>query len=375
MASSANMAALEKFRNKKAAERAAAPAADDADAIKKRNQEALAKRKAKLEAEKKAEDEKPLPAGWKRVESRSRPGTFVYENEITEERQGWFPEAAATGEVAAPMVEQGADAKTKSKANKKNADALKKFKDAQKKKKQEEMKVEPPAGWKRVESRSRPGEIVYENIYTQERQGWIPTEPAVDPAAPSAEEVAAKAKLSDKNAKALEKLKKKKQQEKEKELKKPLPEGWTRVESRSRPGEFVYENEYTEERQAWFPDAPAEKPLPAGWRKVPSRSVEGEFVYENMINGDRIGWRPTEEASDKPATLPEENKPKKASNKTICQAKALYDYVPENTAEEIELEENDIIDVEFKGDNGWWVGTNVRTGRNGIFPGTYVEEQ
>ena len=33
----------------------------------------------------------------------------------------------------------------------------------------------------------------------------------------------------------------------------PLPEGWRKVESRSRPGEFVYENVHTEERQAWFP--------------------------------------------------------------------------------------------------------------------------
>jgi hypothetical protein len=24
--------------------------------------------------------------------------------------------------------------------------------------------------------------------------------------------------------------------------------------------------------------------------------------------------------------------------------------------------------------NGWWVGINTRTQRNGIFPGTYVEE-
>ena len=35
--------------------------------------------------------------------------------------------------------------------------------------------------WKRVESRSRPGEFVYENIYTEERQAWLPTEPAINP--------------------------------------------------------------------------------------------------------------------------------------------------------------------------------------------------
>lgn len=39
---------------------------------------------------------------------------------------------------------------------------------------------ELPEGWKRVESRSRPGTYVYENIYTDERQAWLPTEPAVN---------------------------------------------------------------------------------------------------------------------------------------------------------------------------------------------------
>ena len=36
-------------------------------------------------------------------------------------------------------------------------------------------------------------------------------------------------------------------------------QGWLRVESRSRPGEFVYENQVTKERQAWFPTEPAVK--------------------------------------------------------------------------------------------------------------------
>jgi hypothetical protein len=47
------------------------------------------------------------------------------------------------------------------------------------------------------------------------------------------------------------------------EASKVLPEGWRRVESRSKPGEYVYENIHTEERQAWFPDAPAQEVLSA----------------------------------------------------------------------------------------------------------------
>ena len=44
-----------------------------------------------------------------------------------------------------------------------------------------------------------------------------------------------------------------KQAELAKKVDTPLPDGWRKVESRSRPGEFVYENIYTEERQAWTP--------------------------------------------------------------------------------------------------------------------------
>ena len=56
------------------------------------------------------------------------------------------------------------------------------------------------------------------------------------------------------------------------EAKKELPEGWRRVESRSRKGEFVYENIHTEERQAWFPDAPAREELSAP--PAPSMTAE-----------------------------------------------------------------------------------------------------
>lgn len=37
---------------------------------------------------------------------------------------------------------------------------------------------ELPEGWKHVESRSVPGEMVYENVHTRERQAWCPDEPA-----------------------------------------------------------------------------------------------------------------------------------------------------------------------------------------------------
>lgn len=57
--------------------------------------------------------------------------------------------------------------------------------------------------------------------------------------------------LKERNKKAYESRRKK--------LDALLPVGWKRVESRSRPGEYVYENEYTEERIAWFPTEPAKR--------------------------------------------------------------------------------------------------------------------
>ena len=39
-------------------------------------------------------------------------------------------------------------------------------------------KIELPPGWKAVPSKSRPGEIAYQNIHTGERIAWLPTEEA-----------------------------------------------------------------------------------------------------------------------------------------------------------------------------------------------------
>jgi hypothetical protein len=236
-----------------------------------------------------------------------------------------------------------------------------------------------PAGWTRAESKSRPGETVYENSVTGERQAWFPDASCLDEAA------LAKQNLKEKNAKALAARKaaltSAKSADAAAEAAKPLPEGWTRVESRSRPGEFVYENKLTDERQAWFPDGPAAKPLPEGWRKVESRSYPGEFVYENVHTLERQAWIPVEAAattegkSVMPATQAATAKAQVAEEPKAfdCQAKAVYDYVAANQDEEIDLNEGDIINVEYRAANGWWVGVSCRTGRSGIFPGTYVE--
>lgn len=144
----------------------------------------------------------------------------------------------------------------------------------------------------------------------------------------------------------------------------------------------MYENKYTEERQAWFPEGPASKPLPEGWRKVESRTYPGEFVYENVHTLERQAWEPTEKAplTENQVQMPTQKQnekadaDKKSNSNIIGKAKALYDYTANNREEEIDMIEGDVIQIEYKAANGWWVGINTRTSRNGIFPGTYVEE-
>jgi len=82
----------------------------------------------------------------------------------------------------------------------------------------------------------------------------------------------------------------------------PLPQGWKKVASQSRPGAFSYLNSHTGERVAERPSRPASSggPLPPGWKKVPSQSRPGEFVYMNMNTGERIAWRPTAQDGSRP---------------------------------------------------------------------------
>jgi hypothetical protein len=351
-----------------AAARGAAPEVDDKAAMIARNKAAMAKRKAAQAAAKAAEAAQELPTGWTRVESRSRPGEFVYENIHTEERQAWFPDKPAV-EESVPSVDPEAADKAALMAKNKAALLARK---AAKAEQQAALKDAPlPAGWIRSESRSRPGEVVYENSVSGERQAWFPDAPCIS------EEEMEKQALKERNAAALAARKSAMKSKADAEAAKPLPAGWKRVESRSRPGEFVYENTLTEERQAWLPDAPAKGALPEGWRKVESRSYPGEFVYENVHTMERQAWEPV-----KPAPLQEnqvEAPPKAAAAPApeaviVAVVRAEYGYTADNQDEEIDLMEGDLVDVEYKADNGWWVGRSRRSGRSGIFPGSYCTE-
>jgi predicted ferric reductase len=64
------------------------------------------------------------------------------------------------------------------------------------------------------------------------------------------------------------------------------------------------------------------------------------------------------------------NRPMLSSNKATV--RAIYDYEPQDT-DELEFSKGDEITVMERYDNGWWVGTNLTTGKTGLFPSNYTE--
>ena len=166
-----------------------------------------------------------------------------------------------------------------------------------------------------VESSSRAGEYVYENIHTDERQAWFPTEPAVqvdakvrgwaldcvpqlqygcchgcgdclcsqvydkEPVAVPEGNLTADAKERNRLALAARKAKKDGF----------LPDGWRRVRGTR---DMHHENTTCWSRTLLIP-----------WWQVPSNSRPGEFVYENIHTDERVAWYPVEAALKQGAKL------------------------------------------------------------------------
>lgn len=86
-----------------------------------------------------------------------------------------------------------------------------------------------------------------------------------------------------------------------------LPAGWKRVPSRSRPGQFTYENQHTKV----FFASPAGLLHPASVRHaICNRELSG-FAPPTAVDGrqqERISWIPDRPAATKPGNLPPEPK-------------------------------------------------------------------
>ena len=150
--------------------------------------------------------EPPLPKGWEKATSRSNPGVAVYQNVYTGERIPWLPvrPAARKSNASADLFKD-------------NSDPL-------------------PEGWKEKASRTKPGEVVYENVFTGERVEWRPEAPAARVS--NASEDLFRKHVAVKTGSG-------------------LPPGWVAAKSRSNPNETVYQNKYTGERVPWKPTRPA----------------------------------------------------------------------------------------------------------------------
>lgn len=66
------------------------------------------------------------------------------------------------------------------------------------------------------------------------------------------------------------------------------------------------------------------------------------------------------------------NRPKTGTQTVRERFRCIAPYPP-NSEYELELQVNDIIYVHKKRDDGWYKGTQQRTGRTGLFPASFVE--
>ena len=68
---------------------------------------------------------------------------------------------------------------------------------------------------------------------------------------------------------------------------------------------------------------------------------------------------------------PAPNVPSRSAKPVIAEARALYKYVASD-ARDVSFEKDDRIAVQEYMNQDWWMGQNVRTGQEGIFPRNYV---
>lgn len=84
----------------------------------------------------------------------------------------------------------------------------------------------------------------------------------------------------------------------------------------------------------------------------------------------------TPSSNSGPPPLPGRNQPQPPaappSKPVIARARALYRYTPSDSRD-CALDRDDGVDVYEYMNADWWMGRNVRTGAEGIFPRTYVE--
>lgn len=89
--------------------------------------------------------------------------------------------------------------------------------------------------------------------------------------------------------------------------------------------------------------------------------------------GGSSGSSPDIHHHRKSSSLDAGNKAAKTGVQTVRERFRCIAPYPPNTEYELELHVNDIIYVHKKRDDGWYKGTQQRTGKTGLFPASFVE--
>jgi NADPH oxidase len=61
-----------------------------------------------------------------------------------------------------------------------------------------------------------------------------------------------------------------------------------------------------------------------------------------------------------------------AATPVAAYARAMYAYAAQ-ASDEMDLQEDDDVEVEVRNADGWWLGTNKKSGKKGLFPANYVQ--
>lgn len=117
---------------------------------------------------------------------------------------------------------------------------------------------------------------------------------------------------------------------------------------------------------------PAESPLNSASRSNPAPSPS--LVPTNAFNNMKINNDPPPPAYNTPTapSLPNRQPSQPPARPEIARATALYRYTE---PEDCTFEVGDQISVVEYMNADWWLGKNLRTGKEGVFPVNYVQVQ
>ncbi|RDA96152.1 hypothetical protein CP533_1601 [Ophiocordyceps camponoti-saundersi (nom. inval.)] len=121
---------------------------------------------------------------------------------------------------------------------------------------------------------------------------------------------------------------------------------------------------------------PQESPLSGPLRTTTNRNEPPTQALQNMtVNSESRG-----DAAATPPAPPSYNEtpppslPVRTAKPVVAHARALYPYAASD-ARDVSFEKDDRIAIHERLNPDWWLGQNLRTGQEGIFPRSYVFEE